>query len=256
MSLTQTQGIAKVRLRLQDRSSRRDGTTITTPRFSDTDIGTALTDAIRDRQPFIESLDKSWYTSVLDFVGVTDAVSSSSSTTLPVVANEQYAAPTNIRQALRLARRDLTGYPTVRKVPYEQQDQIYYGGAGFFSGFYSTYPENLSPSSETWSFVTYNASGTETSRIRILPAPASTSYTYRFWFIRVPTEPSSGSHTLDIPPGFEELIALDAAIELAGSVNMETVPTLIGLRDLAIKARMDDYSGRYAGPHCLGEVRL
>jgi hypothetical protein len=256
VSITQTTCIGKVRLRLQDRSTRRDGTAITTPRYSDTDIGQAITDAIRSRQPLIEGYDKSWYMSVLDFVGRTDAIASSSSTTLPITQYEQYSAPSNVKQAVRLARKDLTGYPTVTKVEYEQQDQIYSGGVGFFAGFASDYPENLSPSNETWSWVTYNAGGTLSNRIRILPAPASTSYTYRFWFVRIPTEPSSGSHVLDLPPDFIELIALDAAIELAGSTGEAILPTLVALRDMELQARDTDYKSRFAGRRVMPDVRL
>jgi hypothetical protein len=256
LAITQTTAIAKVRLRLQDRSTRRDGTAITTPRYSDTDIGQAITDAIRSRQPLIEGYDKSWYTSVFDFIGVTNAIASSSSTTLPIASNEQYAAPSNAKQALRLARRDLAGYPSVRKVEYADQDQIYYGGAGYFAGFYADHGENLAPDNATWSWVTENAGGTLTNRIRILPAPAATSYLYRFWFIRIPTEPSSGSHTLDCPPDFIELVALDAAIELAGSTGDAILPTLVALRNMELEARESDYKSRFAGRRVMGDVRL
>jgi hypothetical protein len=246
----------KIRIRIGDETTRRDGTAITSPRYSATKLQAVINNSIRSRQPLVQGYDKSWYMSVLDFVGVTDAIASSSSTTLPIVANEQYAAPSNVKQVVRLARRDLTGFPTVRKVDYHAQDQIYYGGTGFWSGLYASYPENLSPSNETWSWVTSNAGGTLANRVRILPAPASTSYLYRLWFQRVPTEPSADGHTLDLPPDFVELIALDAAIELAGTTSEAVLGDLIALRNIELQARADDYKNRFAGPHVLGDVRL
>lgn len=254
MSVTQTAAIAKCRLRLQDRSTRRDGTAITTPRFSDTDIGTALNDAIRDRQPLIIERDRTFYMSVFDFIGQTNAVAAdASNTTLPVVANQQYAVPSTFKDIVRLARRDLVNQPTVRLVPYEMQDAIYYGGA---YGGSSLFAETTPCTEETVSLVSYNHEGAATNRLRILPAPASTSYLYRLFYLRKPTEPDAAGDTLDIPATFLELVTLDAAVELAGSVNHAALPTLLGLREIALKARMDDETGRYAGPRVIRDVRL
>lgn len=257
MAITQTQAIAKVRLRLQDRSTRRDGTAITTPRYSDADISSALDDAISDRQGLIQSLDGSWYLSTFDFIGVTNAIAASSSTTLPVVANEQYALPSNFKELVRLARRDLLNFPTVRLVPLEHQDPIYYRTTGsLFSGFYGDYPSALTSSAETCALVTYNAAGSPTNRIRIRPAPASTAYTYRVFFQRVPTEPAVAGDTLDIPFHWEEVIALDAAVELAASTNAGILQTLVAVRDRALAARTDDPGSRFAGRRVMPDVRM
>lgn len=259
MAITRTAAYAKIRLRLGDRATRRDGTSITTPRYANADLATAIDDAIRDRQPLLQSLDRTFYLSTFDFIGQTNAITAdTSSTTLPVVANEQYAVPSNFKEFVRLARRDLTNLPTVRIVPYEHQDAIYYGttGGGIFSGFYSDYPSSLSSSQETVALVTYNATGTATNRLRIRPAPASTSYTYRLFFIRVPTAPDADADTLDIPAGWQEVVCLDAAIELAASTNSGVLSTLVGLRDQALAARMDDPGQRYAGRRIIGDVRI
>lgn len=256
MSVTRATMATKVRARSGDETTRRDGSAISTPRFSDAKVQQAINDAVRDRQPLIETLDRTWYMSVLDFVGQTDAIASSSSTTLPIVANEQYPAPSNMKRSVRLARRDLPNFPTVRQVSYEQQDQIAYVRAGWWAGFGASYPESLSPSDETWSLVTNNAAGTLSNRIRIKPAPAATTYTYRFWFLRTPTEPGADGHTLDVPPDWIEVIALDAAIILLGYTDDLTIRTLVPLRDVALQARMEDFHGRSAGPAQFGNVRM
>lgn len=251
MSISQTAGIAKVRLRLADRSTRRDGTAITTPRFSDTDISTALNDAIRDRQPLIQTHDPTFYKSTLDFIGVTDKIATdTSSTTLPVAASEQYAAPTNMKEYIRLARRDITGFPTVRLVPLESQDAIYSGYGTLFSPTAEDTCTN-----ETVALVTYNTTGTATNRLRIKPAPAAATYLYRLFFVRIPTEPDTASDTLDIPSTFLEVVALDAAVNLAASVNLGTLGTLMALRDRALAARLDDPPGRNAGRRVIQNAR-
>lgn len=251
MAVTQTAGIAKVRLRLQDRTTRRDGTAISTPRFSDTDISTALNDAIRERQPLIQTLDASFYLTVLDFVGVTDAIAASSSTTLPIVAGQQYDLPSGFKELVRLARRDITNFPTVRLVPYSAQDTIYSNGGNLFA---STAEDVVT--SETVSFVTSSVTTSTKNRIRIVPAPASSSYTYRLFYIRLPVAPAVSSDTLDFPSPFLEIITLDAAIELAASVGDPMAQTLVVQRDAAIAARMDDPGSRNAGRRLIQDVRL
>jgi len=250
MSIARSAMVTKVRARLFDKTTRRDGTAISTPFYSNAEIQTAVNNAIRERQPLIAQLDETWYRSTFDFVGQTDAIAASSSTTLPVVANEQYSFPSNFKQFTRLARRDLPNYPTVRVLPAEQQDQYIQSAIGLFSGL-----STESFTHETCAMVTYNSGGTLTNRLRIRPAPPATSYTYRLFFTRTPTEPTDDAHTLDIPPDWIEVVALDAAVELAAAVNAKILPTLTRQRDISLQARYDDHHHRFSGRRFMPPAR-
>ena len=105
MAIARSAFVTKVRVRLADRTTRRDGTAITTTRYPNADIQTAIDDALRDRQSDIETIDPTFYLSVFDFIGRTNAIAASSSVTLPVVAYEQYAAPTGFKKLVRLDRK-------------------------------------------------------------------------------------------------------------------------------------------------------
>lgn len=248
MSVTQAAMTTKVRRRLADASTRRDGTSVTNPFHSDATVQAAINDAVRERQSDIIAQDKTFYLTTAAFVGITDAVAATS--------NQQYNLPSDFKDWVKLGRSDLPSYPTVKLVPHEFQDAYRYRAWDFFAGFYATYPENLSPSDETAAILTGVATGARTNRFRILPAPASTSYTYTLWYIRTPTEPSQTTYIVDIPDEWQEVVALDTALYLAAISNDESAGRLEHMRDLALAARLRDNGERNAGRVAFGNVRL
>src|SRR5688572_8483278 len=106
----------KVRRRIADKVTRSDGTSIT-PFHTATDVQAAINDCLRERQPQIAAQDPTWYQSETNYIGITDAVTATS--------NEQYNLPADFKAFLRLARSDLTYFPTVKKVERSELDQIY-----------------------------------------------------------------------------------------------------------------------------------
>jgi len=232
MPVTRSGMVSKIRLRLQDRSTRRDGTAITTPRFSDTDLNTVINDVIRDRQPLIAEMDKSWYRSTADYTA----------------SGETYSLPSGFKQWEELRRSDLSSYPIVPLIDYNEQDAAKYAYASLWSGFYAVHPENIAPAGSSAALLS-------TTQFRILPAPTS-SMTYRLFYQRVPTEPTADSSNLDIPDNFQEVISLDAALYLASSVDAEVAGRIERQLALAIDAREREYQGRDAGRVQFGQVRF
>ncbi len=244
----------KVRRRLADKTTRRDGTAITNPFYPDADIFLAVADAIRERQTDIIAADRSWYRQqkTADYVGITDAIAASG----PIVANEQYDLPSDFKDFEKLVRSDLAGYPVVRKVDHQVQEALRIRGAWLFAGFYAVYPENVTPTYETCAVVTGMSSNSRKNRLRILPAPAATSYTYRLWYQRQHTEATAGAHELDIPDEWQEVIALDTALYLCATTNEKMAGLLAQQRDLALEARARDQGGRDASPIIFREARM
>ena len=238
MAIALTAMATKVRARIGDKTTRRDGTSITTTFYSTTEVTNATNDAVRERSAWIAERDKTFYRSVKTYIGQTDAVSAAAGPPL-IVVNEEYALPSDFRSLEKLVRDDLPNEPTVKLVDLSSQE-AYRWMAGYFSGFYATYPESLSPSDETVAIVSHAT----VTRFRILPAPASTAYLYKMWYQRYPTE---GGTNLDIPDEMQEIIALDTAILLCAGYNDEILPTLASQLELAVRARDDDYRGRDAG---------
>lgn len=254
MSVTLTTMTTKVRRRLADKTTRRDGTSISNPFYPDADITAAVNDCVRERQPDIIAQDKTFYlrTPAADYIGITNAVAASGL----IIANEQYELPTDFKDFVKLVRSDLPGYPVVKKVKHDEQEALKISGAWLFYGFYATYPENVTPTHETCAVVSGVTSNAKTNRLRILPAPASTSYTYRLWYQRQPTEVSSGTHEIDIPDEWQEVIALDAALYLVGTTNERVAGLLAQQRDLALANRAKEQGNRDAGPVIFREARI
>lgn len=241
MAVTRTQMETKVRRRIGDKTTRSDGTSIT-PFHPAADVQAAINDCLRERQPLIITQDPTWYQSETNYIGITDAVASTD--------DEQYTLPTDFRAWIRLARTDLNYLPTVKKVERSELDMIYQQNGHLFAGD-SQLSEN-----ELCAILTGMTSNARVNRLRIVPAPASTSYTYRLFYQRIPTEPSSDSHDLDMPDEWAEVIALDAALYLANTVNSETVPGIERQRDLALAARLSDNGDRFAGRAIFGSARI
>lgn len=239
MPVTRTQMETKVRRRIADKTTRRDGTSIT-PFHPAADVQAAINDSLRERQPQIISQDASFYVTETTYIGVTDAVVSTN--------DEQFNLPSNFKDFIRLCRTDLTYLPTVKKVTREEADTIYYAKGYLFAN-----DVQLSEN-EVCAVLTGMTSNARTNRVRILPAPASTSFTYKLFYTRVPTEPSSDSHELDMPDEWAEVIALDAALYLANTVNAEIAARLEHARDLAVAARVGDNGGRFGGRNVFGSV--
>lgn len=241
MAVTRTQMETKVRRRLADKTTRSDGTSIT-PFYPAADVQAAINDALRERQPTIIGHDKTFYASQTDYIGITDAVGSTS--------NEQYNLPSDFRDFIRLARKDLQYYPTVRKVTREELDACVYRNGWLFANDYQISERELC------AILTGITSNARTNRIRILPAPTATSQTYRLYYVRIPTEPSSDSHELDMPDEWAEVVALDTALYLASTVNDEVAARLERQRDIALATRLNDNGGRDAGRLIFKDVRM
>lgn len=248
MAITRSAMQEKVRRRLSDRSTRPDGTSVTTPEHPSADIQTQINDTVRLRQSDILQHDPSFYKTRQTFTGQTDAVVGTS--------NEQYTLPTSpaFLSWVELRRTDLSNYPLVPLVPYDEQDSRRF--TGFFSGFYSANPSALSPATESAALLTTLASNLIVQRFRILPAPASTSYTYALWYMRKPVEPSDDAHNLDIPDDWQDLIAIEAALELAESKNEPLADTLRTQRDRALAACILSIKARDVRRAVFGNVRM
>jgi hypothetical protein len=231
----------KVRRRIADKVTRSDGTSIT-PFHTATDVQAAINDCLRERQPQIHAQDPTWYQSEANYVGVTDAVVSTN--------GEQFALPADFKAFIRLARSDLTYFPAVKKFERSELDMIYQQNGHLFSG------DTQLSENEACAVLTGMVSNARVNRLRILPAPVATSYTYRLFYQRIPTEPSSDSHDLDMPDEWAEVIALDTALYLAQTVNSETAPAIEHQRDLALAARMGDNGDRFAGRAIFQNVRI
>lgn len=208
---------ARVRVLLRDPTARPDSTVIT-PHWSDAEILSELNASLKNRIPLVESIYEEFYKTTKTYIGITDAIAATS--------DEQYKLPgmesdssAVLRHWIVMRRDDLETKPLVPKIPSEHQEPVNAQITGLFDGLYAQYPENLAPGSETVSII----SGT---RLRIKPAPAETSYTYKLWYKRVPTALAVDADNIDGPDSLSEVYAHDAAIALKEIVDAASASAL------------------------------
>ena len=243
MPVTMTTLRSRTREVLRDKTTRPDATVIT-PFWSDAEVLAELNAAIDQRIADVEALYSSWYVTTKTYTGITDAIASTSDQQYKLPGMESDASSI-MRQWIIMRRDDLDTKPVVSKIDPEMQDPAY---AGLFDGLYTTYPENLFTASETVSIITNN-------RLRILPAPAASTSTYKLWYRRYPTAMVATTDNMDIPDVCKELIAHDAAISLKSQVNAMSARGLITQRDRLL-ADFKKSGEVDQGPRVYGEVRL
>lgn len=236
----------RVRSLLRDKTTRPDATAIT-PFWSNAEVLNAMNAAVTNRQGLIGTVDPRFYLTTKTYVGITDAIASTS--------NEQYKLPgcesdssAVIRQWVVLRRSDLDTMPAVRFIEPDIQDPVN-AGDGLFDGLYSAYPENLYSSTETVALIS-------STRFRIKPDPATTSYTYKLWYVKKATAMSADADLADIPDSWTEVIAYDSAIELKSTVNAASVGALLSVRNQLLQDLMGDRHGRNAGRAVFNGVRM
>lgn len=238
----------RVRGILRDKTTRPDATAIT-PFWSDTEVNDAINAAVEARSGLITQIDPRFYLSTKTYTGITDAITGTSSEQYKLPGCESDASSI-IKQWVVLRRSDLETYPALHWVEPDVHDPVSAGLVGLFDGLFSDYPENLFSSSESVSIIS-------STRFRIKPAPAETTYTYKLWYIRQPTSMvNTDALTMDAPDDWKEVICYDAAIELKTTVNAATVVGLARIRDQKLADRLGDKHGRNAGRAVFGNVRM
>ena len=176
-----------------------------TKRYPTTLINNQLDKWIRRVWPdIVKQVPRHYYTVSSEYTGITDAQDS---------ANELYLLPdgspdAQFRSAAVLRRTDLTEKPPLHFINPQDQNIFRFGKSNYFQ--YAA--EAPAQTDESWSIF-------DATQFKILPAPASTSYTYKLEYWRQHTTVTTGGTNIDIPTEAESA-AIDAvALACARMMN-------------------------------------
>lgn len=194
------------------RSLLRD--TKATSKYADELITGVLDRWIRSFWPrIVDRVPHYYFKESAEITGVDDALDA---------AFEQYTLPTDLRSAAALRRTDLTDKPALRYSGPVDQNRFRFFGSPYRE------PDSDEPtySLDTWSF--YGA-----TVFRILPAPPSNDYTYKFEYWRKHTAATASGNTVDIPDEVYSLAVAAVALRCAGMQEPSNVGLIEGLSSMA-----------------------
>ena len=210
---------------------RRIADTAATSFYSSTLMNDFINGRVRTRSGMIERFNPNYYLEQSTITGVDDADDSS---------YEFYSVPSNFRHFVSLSRIFGTGtgrlYQPLRCVNAENQERYMLS-----SRTQLALPDTITNYEQVVSIWK--------TQIRIIPAPSSNSYSYRFKYLRKPANAVGDSTNLDIPDEWQELIALDVSIFALSTIgeNEALVKQLNMLRLEELKNMKDEYRRRSMG---------
>lgn len=221
MAITRGDFRNRLRLRLADTSA--------TPFFTSTYLNDVINIKIRSIADYICSIDPAFYMQTTTITGITDAVADTN--------NEEYAMPSGSKCLVNLYRQLGTGstaiYRPLEVINAEEHELYRYH-----------YGTRLAMYAQNYQFAAFETVSFRNNNLRILPAPTSTSFVYKLEYIRQPTLITNDNDDIDIPPSWEEVLAMECCVLSLARDGSPLVASWQQLLDREWKIRRQEWNRR------------
>lgn len=177
----------------------------------DTVIQPTVDDVIKENYDTLVKTVPRYYLSTYNFTGRVDAITDTD--------NERYYLPDDFYGMGNLRRTDISNKPKLRFIANMLDQDKFKLGAAY--PFYDPDPNVPLITTDTWTLY-------DNESLRILPAPASESYTFTLSYFRKWEEALTGTDEVDIPDQATIYVAAQAALDILISENDQVAPTLMG----------------------------